>query len=89
LKIRIAQYLGIFLIGLLLIGSHLWGRIWTTVEGSQSEGELLSVIENQVTLRIDGREYLFPITRFSDVDRAFLLKWQKEKRCSVCLQAVQ
>ena len=89
MKIRIAQYLGIFLIGLLLIGSHLWGRIWTTVEGSQSEGELLSVIENQVTLRIDGREYLFPITRFSDVDRAFLLKWQKEKRCSVCLQAVQ
>jgi hypothetical protein len=59
------------------------------VEGSRTEGELLSVQDNQVTLRIDGREYLFPVIRFSEADRAYLLNWQREKRCMVCLKAVQ
>jgi len=47
------------------------------------------VQDNLVTLRIDGREYLFPVTRFSKADRAYLLNWQREKRCMVCLKAVQ
>jgi hypothetical protein len=89
LKIRHTQNLGISLFGCILLTTSLWARTWTTVEGSRTEGELLSVQDNQVTLRIDGREYLFPVTRFSEADRAYLLNWQREKRCMVCLKAVQ
>jgi hypothetical protein len=89
LKIRHTQYLSISLFGFILLAASLSARTWTTVEGSRTEGELLSVQDNQVTLRIDGREYLFPITRFSEADRAYLLNWQREKRCMVCLKAVQ
>ncbi|MGA0903107.1 MAG: LIM domain-containing protein [Opitutales bacterium] len=89
MKISHTQHLGICLIGFILLSTNLSARTWTTVEGSQSEGELLSVQDNQVTLRIDGREYLFPVTRFSEADRAYLLNWQKEERCMVCLKTVQ
>jgi hypothetical protein len=89
LKIGHTLNLGISLFGCILLTTSLWARTWTTVEGSRTEGELLSVQDNQVTLRIDGREYLFPVTRFSEADRAYLLNWQREKRCMVCLKAVQ
>ena len=89
MKIRHTQYLGVSLFGFILLTTSLWARTWTTVEGGRTEGELISVQDNQVTLRIDGREYLFPVTRFSEADRAYLLNWQREKRCMVCLKAVQ
>ena len=63
---------GVMLLGFLILQCTGWGRIWTTIEGSRSEGKLLGVDNNQVTLEIQGREYIFPMTRFSVSDRAFL-----------------
>lgn len=79
---------GVCLLGLFLFGSLLWGRVWTTVEGSQTEGELLSIIDGRVTLLIDGREYIFPLARFTASDRAYLLKWKEEERCGVCRKSL-
>jgi hypothetical protein len=79
---------GVMLLGFLILQCTGWGRIWTTIEGSRSEGKLLGVENNQVTLEIQGREYIFPMTRFSVSDRAFLKKWQSDPRCTVCQKEV-
>ena len=79
---------GVFFLGLLILAYPSWGKIWTTVEGSRSEGKLMAVEEDRVTLEIQGREYIFPITRFSAPDRAFLTKWKSEPRCTVCQKEV-
>ena len=65
------------------------GRTWSTVEGSHTDGELLSYEQGNVTLLIKGREYIFPDSRFSPVDRAYLLDWKKEPRCGVCRKIVR
>ena len=51
-------------------------------------GELISIDGEQVTLLIEGREYIFPVSRFSAPDRAYLQNWQKEERCGVCRKKV-
>ena len=79
---------GVCLLGLLLSGPLLGGRTWTTVEGGTTDGDLLSFKEGKVTLLISGREYIFPVSRFSASDRAYLLKWKKELRCGVCRKTV-
>jgi hypothetical protein len=79
---------GVFFLGLLILAHPSLGRMWTTVEGSRSEGKLLALEEDRVTLEIQGREYIFPITRFSASDRAFLKKWKSESRCTVCHKEV-
>ena len=79
---------GVCLLGLLLSGPLLGGRTWTTVEGGTTDGDLLSFKEGKVTLLIAGREYIFPVSRFSASDRAYLLKWKKELRCGVCRKTV-
>ncbi len=79
---------GVCILGLLLFGSFLSGRIWTTQAGSRTEGELLSIDGVSVTLLIDGREYIFPISRFSLADQDFLKNWKKEERCGVCRKKV-
>lgn len=43
---------------------------------------------DKVTLLIDGREYIFPISRFADHDRAYLMQWKSEQRCGVCRMEV-
>ena len=75
---------GVFFLGLFILKISVLGKTWTTVEGGRTEGELLSVEGSNITLLIDGREYIFPITRFSATDRMFLNDWKKEKRCGVC-----
>ena len=42
----------------------------------------------QVTLMIDGREYLFAINRFSEEDQNFIKQWKSQLRCDVCKQQV-
>ena len=51
-------------------------------------GELIDIEGTKVTLLIEGREYVFPINRFSAKDRAYLLDWRKEQRCGVCRKKV-
>gem|GEM_PF-459566 len=79
---------GVLLLGLFVLCDVAWGRTWTTIEGRRSQGELVSFEENQVTLLIDGREYTFPVSRFSAPDRAYLMKWKAEKRCGICRETV-
>lgn len=79
---------GVCLLGLFLFGSLLGARTWTTLDGDQTEGELLSVKEEKVTLLIAGREYIFPVSRFSAMDREYLAMWKKEERCGVCRKTI-
>ena len=79
---------GVLLLGLFVLCDVAYGRTWTTIEGRRSQGELVSFEENQVTLLIDGREYTFPVSRFSAPDRAYLMKWKAEKRCGICRETV-
>jgi hypothetical protein len=79
---------GVFLLGLFVLCDVAWGRTWTTIEGRRSQGELVSFEDGQVTLLIDGREYTFPVSRFSAPDRAYLMKWKAEKRCGICRETV-
>lgn len=75
---------GIVFLALFLCASLCCARTWTTVDGLRSEGELLSVEGDQATLLIDGREYTFPVSRFSTTDREYLLEWKSLDRCGVC-----
>ena len=83
-----SRFPGFFLLGLIFTASLLSGRTWTTTEGSRSTGDLLSVEHDQVTLSINGREYIFPLSRFSSGDRAYIMKWKSEERCGVCKKKV-
>ena len=88
MKSKKTRLTGLFLLGLFFSAFLLSGRTWTTTEGSRSEGELLSVEQDQVTLSINGRDYIFPLSRFSSEDRAFIIKWKSEERCGVCKKKV-
>ena len=88
MKSQKSRFPGFFLLGLIFTASLLSGRTWTTKEGSRSTGDLLSVEQDQVTLSINGREYIFPLSRFSSGDRAYIMKWKSEERCGVCKKKV-
>ena len=88
MKSQKSRFPGFFLLGLIFTASLLSGRTWTTTEGSRSTGDLLSVEHDQVTLSINGREYIFPLSRFSSGDRAYIMKWKSEERCGVCKKKV-
>jgi hypothetical protein len=58
------------------------------MDGAKSEGKLLGVENGQISLLIDGREYLFPINRFSLSDQEFVKKWRSQKRCGTCYEEI-
>ena len=76
------------ILGFFMLISVLGGKTWTTIGGGQTKGDLLSVHDKQITLLINGREYLFPISRFVREDRDYITNWQSEKRCRACLKPV-
>ncbi|MEC8865546.1 MAG: hypothetical protein VXX20_03570 [Verrucomicrobiota bacterium] len=47
-------------------------RIWTTRDGTKSQGELIEVTDDRIGLRINGRDYHFSLNRFSDQDQAYV-----------------
>tara|TARA_B100000242_G_scaffold156188_1_gene111641 strand:- start:288 stop:1340 length:1053 start_codon:yes stop_codon:yes gene_type:complete len=63
-------------------------RIWTTRDGTKSQGELIEVTDDRIGLRINGRDYHFSINRFSDQDQAYVRQWAKVSRCPVCLRGL-
>ncbi|NDH01139.1 MAG: protein DA1 [Opitutae bacterium] len=79
---------GVFFLTVLLWADLVSARVWTTTSGNRSEGELIDFEDNRVTLRIQGRDYTFPISRFSAGDRAYLANWKLEPRCGVCKKIV-
>lgn len=78
------------LLGLLFLGALLAGkaiaqtRTWTTSDGRRAQGELFEVVGDEIGLRIRGREYRFPITRFSSEDQAYVREWLRSPRCELC-----
>ncbi len=76
------------LIGLFIISTFGWGRVWTTKTGSKSEGELFEVLGDRIGLRIKGREYHFSLSRFVDADKEFVRKWKMVPRCPICIKTL-
>lgn len=68
----------------LFLVSVLDGRVWTTIQGAKSEGDLMEVMNDRISLRMNGREYHFDLARFIEKDREYVREWKKVPRCDVC-----
>ncbi|MBM3862023.1 MAG: hypothetical protein FJ395_20555 [Verrucomicrobia bacterium] len=61
------------LAGLLLaLAAPLEARTFTYFNGHKAEAELVSLVGNQVTIRVAGRPFVLPITMFSPDDQKFI-----------------
>ena len=78
----------IFCIGLFLISSISWSRVWTTKQGTKSEGELFEVLGDRIGLLIKGREYHFSLSRFIQSDQDYVKRWKMTPRCPACSKAL-
>jgi len=82
------------LLTLLLVGAFLVGtataqmRVWTTSDGRRAQGELFEVAGEEIGLRIRGREYRFPLSRFSAADQTYVREWLRSPRCELCARAL-
>ena len=65
-----------FWIGLFFLCSVCWSKVWTTKNGSKSEGELFEVLGDRIGLLIKGREYHFSMDRFIQSDQDYVKKWK-------------
>jgi hypothetical protein len=60
---------GIVLLG---IASSLDARTFRDIEGRKLEGELVGLSGDQVTIRVAGKQFVLPITKFSPDDQRFI-----------------
>lgn len=88
LERRVTRIPGACLVVFFLTATIGFAKVWTTVDGRTSEGELVSIEGDQVTLLIGKREYTFPMSRFSSSDRVYLQNWKAEHRCGICRKKV-
>ncbi len=55
-------------------------RDWTNSEGKTITADLVSVVGEDITLKMDnGREYTLPLSSLSDADGTFAREWQAEQ----------
>lgn len=54
------------------LASPLDARTFTYINGRKAEAELVSLVGNQVTIRVAGRPFVLPITMFSPDDQKFI-----------------
>lgn len=57
---------------LLALTAPLNARTFTYINGRKAEAELVSLVGNQVTIRVAGRPFVLPITMFSPEDQKFI-----------------
>jgi len=77
-----------FWIGLFFLCSVCWSKVWTTKNGSKSEGELFEVLGDRIGLLIKGREYHFSMDRFIQSDQDYVKKWKMVPRCPACTKTL-
>ena len=44
----------------------------------------MEVMNDRISLRMNGREYHFDLARFIEKDREYRREWKKVPRCDVC-----
>ena len=80
---------GLLLLFILFGSLFLDARVWTTRDGTKSQGELIEVEGDRIGIRIHDRDYHFSINRFSDQDQDYVRQWAEVSRCPVCLRGLR
>ena len=65
----------ILFLGALLFSSGLHAREFQSKDGRKLDGELLAHAGDQVILKVGSKEFLVPISSFSDTDQTFIKDW--------------
>ncbi|MFL2938277.1 MAG: LIM domain-containing protein [Opitutales bacterium] len=80
---------GLLLLFILFGSLFLDARVWTTRDGTKSQGELIEVEGDRIGIRIHDRDYHFSINRFSDQDQDYVRQWAEVSRCPICLRGLR
>jgi len=73
--ISLVAFGGLFLSSALLVGA----RTWTDVKGRKLEAEIVSKIEDSVTIHLKGKDTEISLKKLSKADRDFVAEWEAEE----------
>lgn len=57
-------------------------RSWTSSDGKVIKGSIVSLKENQITLKTERGNFKFPLSRLSQEDQKYALNWQAKSKMS-------
>ncbi len=73
---RLFSGLALAAVGSLLFSASGETRTWTDVSGREVEGELIKVMGESILLRVGGKDFTLPVSKFGEEDQAFIKEWE-------------